>query len=89
MQLTNYLWYESYWSAICETDDTKKAGLILEARSAIEQRLLSPVRPGSDEEQAIKKAQKGIAVLTADQAARVNGPINNMTRDFNNVPDSA
>ena len=66
-QLTNYSWFESYVNAICEADDTKKAGLLLEARSAVEQRLLSPVRPGSDEDKAIKAAQVGLRVLTAER----------------------
>jgi hypothetical protein len=83
VRLTNYLWYESYWNAVCETDDTKKAGSILEARSAIEQRLLSPVAPGSDEEEAIKKAQEGVTVLTTDQATRLKGSIDNLMSDFN------
>ena len=61
MHLANYLWFESYLNAICETDETTKAGRILEARSALEERLLSPVRPGSDEEEAIKNAQVGPA----------------------------
>jgi hypothetical protein len=56
-QLTDYLRYEPYLNAICETDDTKKAGLLLEARSTLEERLLGPVRPGSDEEKAIKNAR--------------------------------
>jgi hypothetical protein len=68
MCLTNYLWFESYMSAICETDETKKAGRILEARSALEERLLSPVKAGSDEEKAIKNAQKGLTILTAERA---------------------
>jgi hypothetical protein len=65
MCLTNYLWFESYMNAICETDDTRIAGRILEARSALEERLLSPVTPGSDEERAIQTAQIGIKILTA------------------------
>jgi hypothetical protein len=68
MCLTNYLWFESYMNAICETDETRKAGRILEARSALEERLMSPVKAGSDEEKAIKNAQKGLTILTAERA---------------------
>ena len=71
-QLTNYLWFDSYLNAICETDDTKQAGRILEARSALEERLLSPVGPGSDEEKAINNAQEGLTILTGEWAAREN-----------------
>jgi hypothetical protein len=72
MFLTNYLWFETYMNAICETDDTRIASRILEARSALEERLLSPVRPDSDEEKAIKNAQKGLTILTAERATRGN-----------------
>jgi hypothetical protein len=73
--LTNYLWYESYVKAICETDETRKPGRILEARSALEQRLLSPVRPGSDEDRAIKNAQRVLMMLTTKRAVCVNDRI--------------
>jgi hypothetical protein len=69
-ELTNYLWYESYLNAICETDETRKAGRILEARSALEERLLSPVQPGSDEEKAIQTAELGLKVLSAERVDR-------------------
>ena len=77
-QLTNYLWFESYLNAICETDDTKQAGRILEAWSALEERLLSPVGPGSDEEKAINSARKALTILTAEQSARGNHRINDL-----------
>ena len=69
MCLTNYLWFETYMNAICETDSTRIASRILEARSALEERLLSAVEPGSDEDRAIKNAQKGLMILTAERAA--------------------
>jgi hypothetical protein len=71
-QLTNYLWFDSYLNAICETDDTKQAGRILEARSALEERLLSPVGPGSDEEKAIETAQTGLKKLAAERVNQAN-----------------
>jgi hypothetical protein len=79
-QLTNYLWFESYLNAICETDDTRAAGRILEARSALEERLLSPVAPGSEEETAIKNAQLGLRILTAERMVRANGRIEDPTQ---------
>ena len=38
-----YTWEKTYLSAVYETDDAKMAGRILEAQSAMEQRLLSPI----------------------------------------------
>jgi|HubBroStandDraft_5_1064220.scaffolds.fasta_scaffold676683_1 hypothetical protein len=76
--LTDYLWFETYMKAICESDDTRIVSRILEARSALEERLLSPVRPGSDEEKAIKNAQKALTILTAGQAARGNRRIDDL-----------
>jgi hypothetical protein len=35
-----YLWHRAYWAAICETNDELMPGRILQARSALEQRLL-------------------------------------------------
>ena len=82
MCLTNYSWFESYQNAICETDETKKAGLLLEARSALEQRLLSPVLPNSEEEIAINRALQGLAVLTAQRNARLNCRVDDLLREF-------
>ena len=38
-----YLWQDPYLSALIETDNSKLYGRILEARSALEQRFLSPI----------------------------------------------
>ena len=80
MCLTNYLWFESYQNAICETDETKKAGLLLEVRSALEQRLLSPVRSNSEEEVAINNALEALAML--ERNARVNRRVDDLLREF-------
>jgi hypothetical protein len=80
MCLTNYLWFESYQNAICETDETKKAGLLLEARSALEQRLLSPVRSNSEEEVAINNALEALAML--ERNARANRRVDDLLREF-------
>jgi hypothetical protein len=68
MRLAEYLWHASYWEAICETDDSLVAGRILQARSALEQRLLSPIDPDSEEYRAIKNAKKALGVLEAERA---------------------
>jgi hypothetical protein len=62
-----YAWQEPYMAAVRETDDANMPGRILEATSAIEQRLLSPVEPGSEEDRAIQKAQRGLAALRAER----------------------
>jgi hypothetical protein len=53
-----------------ETDDSKLAHRTYEALAAIEQRLLSPVEPGSDEEKAFKAAQKLLAIIKAEKLDR-------------------
>ena len=68
-----YAWQEPYTAAILETDDAKMPSHILEATAAIEQRLLSPVE-SSEEQQAIRNAQEGIATLRAERcASKSNG----------------
>jgi hypothetical protein len=62
-----YLWQQDYIAAILETDDAKLPHLIYEAIAAIEQRLLSPVEPGSQEEKALEAAEKLLAWLKADR----------------------
>ena len=62
-----YLWQQNYIAAILETDDTKLPHLIYEAIAAIEQRRLSPVEAGSDEDKALTRAQKLIGVLKAER----------------------
>ena len=62
-----YSWQPDYIGALLETDDSKRAHRVLEALVAIEQRLLSPVEPGSDEEKALKTAQKLLAIIKAEK----------------------
>jgi hypothetical protein len=74
MSNATYSWEELYMAAIYETDNANMPGRILEAVSAIEQRLLSPVEHGSGEDQAIKNAQHGLATLRAERcASKSNG----------------
>jgi hypothetical protein len=56
-----YRWQQTYLAAICETDNAQLPGRILEARSAIEERLLSPIE--ADERGAIETAQKALEMF--------------------------
>ena len=60
-----YPWREPYRNAVAETDISRKPHLIYEAIASIEQRLLNPVEPSSDEEMALKEAQAGVVYLKA------------------------
>jgi hypothetical protein len=64
MDQTNYLWQAAYMAAVYETDYSLMDGRILEARAAIEQRLLSPVE--DEEYRAIQNAEEALEVLRAD-----------------------
>jgi len=65
MDQTNYLWQAAYMAAVYETDYSLMDGRILEARAALEQRLLSPVE--GEEYRAIKNAEKALEVLRAER----------------------
>ena len=65
-----YSWQVDYIAALLETDNSKLPRRLYEAIAAIEQRLLSPVEPGSVEDQAIKQAQKVIAIIRAEKLDR-------------------
>jgi hypothetical protein len=62
-----YSWQLDYIAAVLETDDSRIARRIYEAIAAIEQRLLSPVEPGSAEEQALIQAQKVLSAIKAQK----------------------
>ena len=62
-----YSWQQDYIAALLETDDARLPHLIYEAIAAIEQRLLSPVEAGSQEEQALEAAQKLLAIIKAEK----------------------
>jgi hypothetical protein len=67
--MTNlYNWEKTYLSAVYETEDAKMAGRILEAQSAMEQRLLSPI--GDEERLALERAMEGLTMLRAERASR-------------------
>jgi hypothetical protein len=58
-----YLWQDDYIRALAETDPKKQLRLVYNATVAIEQRRLCPVEPGSEEAQAIERAEKALAIL--------------------------
>ena len=61
-----YTWEKTYLSAVYETDDATMASRILEAQSAMEQRLLSPI--GDEERTALERAMEGLTMLRAERA---------------------
>jgi hypothetical protein len=61
-----YLWQQMYLAAICETDDARVDGRILEARSAIEERLLSPIK--NRELELIQTAAQALETLRGARA---------------------
>ena len=62
-----YTWQAAYLAAVCETDDTRMLVRILEARAAIEQRLLLPIEEDSEEYQELKAAQVALHVLKSER----------------------
>jgi hypothetical protein len=71
MDQTNYLWQAAYMAAVYETDDSLMDGRILEARAALEQRLLSPVE--GEEYRAVENAEKALEVLRAELIHKLDG----------------
>jgi hypothetical protein len=62
-----YLWQTAYKAAILETDNAKILLRIYEALAAIEQRRLSHLEPGSEEERALEDAERGLLALKAER----------------------
>jgi hypothetical protein len=71
MDQTNYLWQAAYMAAVYETDDSLMEGRILDARAALEQRLLSPIE--DEEYRAIENAERALEVLRAERIHRFVG----------------
>ena len=67
-----YPWQAAYLAAVCETDDSLMDGRILEARAALEQRLLSPIE--GEEYRAIENAEKALEVLRVERIREFDGP---------------
>jgi hypothetical protein len=87
MDQTNYLWHAAYMAAVCETDDALMDGRVLEARAAIEQRLLTPSEIDTEEFKAIQNAQDGLQALKAERVANVQH--SGYERDLNPEQSSA
>jgi hypothetical protein len=66
-----YPWQAAYLAAVCETDDSLMDGRILEARAALEHRLLSPIE--GEESRAIENAKKALEVLRAERILKFDG----------------
>ncbi len=62
-----YSWQQAYFDAICETDNNRLDVLLYEATVAIEQRRLSPLEINSEEERAVRDAERGIVGLKAER----------------------
>ena len=73
-----YSWQEPYISILLETDESKRRAQILEARSAFEQRLLSPV--GDEELRAM-----GVAAAALDALERKRPDIAKRISDIRNA----
>jgi hypothetical protein len=66
-----YPWQVAYLAAVCETDDSLMDGRILEARAALEQRLLSPIE--GEEYRALENAERALEVLKAERIHKFVG----------------
>ena len=64
---TFYLWQNAYMAAVCGTDNGLMMIRIYEALAAIEQRRLTPVEPGSEEERALEAAETGLRSLITER----------------------
>ena len=73
--MQNYSWYAPYYEAICETDDSLMPSRILEALSAIEERLLSSIELDSEELRAIEDAQTGLKRLKEERVEPIRDAI--------------
>jgi hypothetical protein len=58
-----YLWQDDYIAALAEMDPAKQRERVYKAVVAIEQRRLSPVEPGSEEDQALQRAERALEIL--------------------------
>lgn len=61
-----YWWEVCYTEAVIETDQNLKMGRVYEAIAALQQRLLSPVEPGSDEGIKLAAAQADLQRLKSE-----------------------
>jgi hypothetical protein len=62
-----YTWQAAYRDAILETDNAAIPQRIYEALAAMEQRRLSDLEPGSEEDRALEEAERGLLALKAER----------------------
>jgi hypothetical protein len=62
-----YTWQAAYQAAILETDNASMSLRIYEALAAIEQRRLSDLDLGSEEDRALQDAERGLLALKAER----------------------
>jgi len=62
-----YTWQAAYQAAILEADNAAIPLRIYEALAAIEQRRLSDLEPGSEEDCALEDAERGLLALKAER----------------------
>jgi hypothetical protein len=62
-----YTWQSAYNGAILETDNAAIPQRIYEALAAIEQRRLSDLEPGGEEDRALEDAERGLLALKAER----------------------
>ena len=62
-----YAWQAAYRAAILETDNAVIQQRIYEALAAIEQRRLSDLEPGGEEDRALEDAERGLLALKAER----------------------
>jgi hypothetical protein len=66
-----YTWHPAYHAAVRETENALMMLRILEARAAIEQRLLSPVEKDGTEFRELMDAQSALELLRLDEADKI------------------
>jgi hypothetical protein len=73
MDLTDvgYRWHPAYHAAVFETDAAQIMGRILEARAAMEQRLLSAIKQDGPEYRELADAQNALEVLKHEWADKI------------------
>jgi hypothetical protein len=59
-----YSWQEPYFASLIETEESRRHALILEAKSAFEQRLLTPV--GDEELREMRAAAATLDLLEGE-----------------------
>ena len=62
-----YIWQAANRAAILETDNAALPLRIYEALAALEQRRLSDLEPGSEEDRALEDAERGLLALKAER----------------------